>query len=146
MTPEFALAIALACTSPSVAPIMVGIAQHESGLNPLATHKNANGTVDVGLAQINSSNFSWLGLTMQTAFDPCRNLAAGARVLFAKYNGAPPDVGKIAYADGVTARIAALDTDKPPDPPACPVDDTDGWHTSPTPTACQPKEDSDADP
>ena len=70
---------------------------------------NANGTVDAGLSQVNSSNFAWLGLTLQTAMDPCRNLAAGARVLLAKYNGNPPDVGKIAYASAVAASIRTLD-------------------------------------
>jgi 2-iminobutanoate/2-iminopropanoate deaminase len=83
--------------APAVAPIMVGIARHESGLDPAAVHHNANGTIDVGIAQVNSANFGWLGLTMATAFDPCRNIAAGARVLFAKYNGHPPDVVKAAW-------------------------------------------------
>jgi soluble lytic murein transglycosylase-like protein len=93
---------------------MVGIAQHESGLDPTVVHRNANGTVDVGLAQVNSANFGWLGLTLETALDPCRNLAAGARVLLVRYNGNPPkDVGKIAYASAVTARIRALDHVEP---------------------------------
>jgi hypothetical protein len=38
--------------------------------------------------------------------DPCRNFAAGAKVLFAKYNGNPPDVVKSAYAADVMARIS----------------------------------------
>ncbi len=74
---------------------MVGISQQESGLDPAAVHRNPNGTIDVGLAQVNSANFGWLGLTMQTAMDPCRNLAAGARVLLAKYNGNPPATIKL---------------------------------------------------
>jgi hypothetical protein len=98
-----------ACVTASLAPIMVGIAAHESGLDPMAIHRNANGTLDVGIAQINTSNFGWLHLTMETALDPCQNLAAGARVLFAKYNGNPPDVVKAAYAAGVTHQIAAAD-------------------------------------
>ena len=109
LTPAAAMALALQCVGPSLAPVMVGIAQHESGLDPNAVHHNANGTVDAGLSQVNSSNFAWLGLTLQTAMDPCRNLAAGARVLLAKYNGNPPDVGKIAYASAVTASIRTLD-------------------------------------
>jgi soluble lytic murein transglycosylase-like protein len=100
---------------------MVGIAQHESSLDPVAIHRNANGTLDVGLAQVNSANFAWLGLTLQTALDPCRNLAAGARVLLAKYNGNPPESVKAAYADGVTAQIRAL-SDGPPAPPSSPPD------------------------
>lgn len=104
-----ALSIANACLPPSVAPIMLGIAQHESGLDPTLVHKNANGTLDVGLAQINTSNFGWLGLTMETAKDPCRNLAAGARVLFARYNGSPPDAVRAAYAAAIDRRIRTLD-------------------------------------
>ena len=123
LTPAAAMALALRCVPPAVAPIMVGIAQHESGLDPIAIHHNANGTVDVGLAQVNSANFVWLGLTLQTALDPCRNLAAGARVLLAKYNGNPPDIVKAAYATAVTARIRDLGNapsappSSPPDPP-----------------------------
>ena len=98
------------CVPPSLAPVMVGIAQHESGLDPVAIHRNANGTLDVGIAQINSSNFGWLGLTLETALDPCRNIAAGARVLFAKYNGTPPDTIKAAYANGVLTSINSLDS------------------------------------
>lgn len=99
------------CVSPKLAPIMVGIAQHESGLDPAKVHRNANGTFDVGIAQINTSNFGWLGLTWETALDPCRNLAAGAAVLFARYNGSPPDPVKAAYASAVMARIRAVETD-----------------------------------
>lgn len=35
----------------------------------------------VGLAQINVTNFHWLGLDVASAFDPCRNLAAMQTVL-----------------------------------------------------------------
>lgn len=34
-----------------------------------------------GLAQVNRSNWTRFGLTPETAFDPCRNLAAGAAIL-----------------------------------------------------------------
>lgn len=122
MTLEAALAIALTCqTLPaSLAPIMVGIAQQESGLDPAIVHRNPNGTVDVGLAQVNSSNFGWLGLTMQTAMDPCTNLAAGARVLFARYNGSPPDSVKAVYAAGVMTRLAHAPTPSPQESPPTP--------------------------
>jgi hypothetical protein len=130
-----AMAIAIQCLGSTLAPIMVGIAQHESGLDPAAIHHNANGTVDVGIAQINTSNFRWLGLTMQTALDPCQNLAAGARVLFARYNGSPPDAVKAAYAASVTARISTIDGSAEArgitnEPLACPVDNADGWHVA----------------
>jgi soluble lytic murein transglycosylase-like protein len=106
LTPAAAMALALQCVPPSVAPVMVAIAEHESGLNPVAIHRNANGTVDIGLAQVSSSNFAWLGLTLQAALDPCRNLAAGARVLLAKYNGNPPDSLKATYTSGIMANLA----------------------------------------
>ncbi|CAB3782245.1 lytic transglycosylase domain-containing protein [Pararobbsia alpina] len=35
----------------------------------------------VGLAQVNRSNWPRLGLNVQDAFDPCRNLAAGGAIL-----------------------------------------------------------------
>jgi type IV secretion system protein VirB1 len=38
-------------------------------------------TVDVGLAQINSANFAWLGVTVEQAFDPCTNLRLASAML-----------------------------------------------------------------
>jgi Transglycosylase SLT domain len=129
LTAQAALAIALKCLPPAVAPVMVGIAQHESGLDPSAVHHNANGTTDWGLAQVNSSNFSWTGLTPNTALDPCANLRAGAMVLFAKYNGNPPAAVKIAYANDVMRRLQPAPGAPPiqailstPDPPPEPDD------------------------
>ncbi len=72
------------CGLPPGAPaeVLSRIVWHETRGNPAAINtKNANGTVDYGLAQINSSNFSWLGLTPETALDPCKNLAAADRYL-----------------------------------------------------------------
>jgi type IV secretion system protein VirB1 len=45
-------------------------------------------SVDLGLGQINSRNMRWLGLTWETVFDPCTNVAALARVLTTNYNAA----------------------------------------------------------
>jgi type IV secretion system protein VirB1 len=45
--------------------------------------------IDAGLAQINSQNWDWLGLSPETVFDPCTNLAAGERVLVDAYTRAP---------------------------------------------------------
>jgi hypothetical protein len=103
-----ALAIAMKCLPPAVAPIMVGIAQHESGLDPAAVHHNANGTDDVGIAQVNTANFAWTGLTWQTALQPCASFRAGAMVLFARYNGNPPAPVKTAYANDVMNRLRSL--------------------------------------
>lgn len=41
--------------------------------------------LDLGVAQINSDNLDWLGLSPEDAFDPCRNLAAAGQVLRAGY-------------------------------------------------------------
>lgn len=41
--------------------------------------------LDLGLAQINSDNLDWLGLSPEAAFDPCRNLAAAGQVLRTGY-------------------------------------------------------------
>jgi type IV secretion system protein VirB1 len=103
------LALALQC-APSVAPeTVLAIIQTESGRDPFALNVNggrqparqANATdaaatarryvaegysVDLGLGQINSRNMRWLGLTWDTVFDPCINVAALARVLTTNYN------------------------------------------------------------
>lgn len=106
-------ALAATCAPTVAAETLLSVAKVESGFNPLAI--GVNGTpritvratsvadaaakaaaliaqgrsIDLGLAQINSRNLAWLGLTVEAAFDPCRNLAASARVLqdgFARAN------------------------------------------------------------
>ena len=47
-------------------------------------------SVDLGLGQINSRNMRWLGLTWDTVFDPCTNVAALGRVITQNYNKAIP--------------------------------------------------------
>ena len=42
-------------------------------------------SVDLGLAQINSKNLPTLGLSVEQVFDPCTNIAAGAKILAAGY-------------------------------------------------------------
>lgn len=108
------LALSQAC-APSVAPeTLAAIAHVESRFDPLAIGVNRGGrrpppardaadaarmarsllatgaNLDLGLAQINSSNLTWLGLTVEQAFDPCRNLAAAATVLRAGYQLSGP--------------------------------------------------------
>ncbi len=43
-------------------------------------------SVDLGLGQINSRNIRWLGLTWETVFDPCTNVAALGKVMTSNYN------------------------------------------------------------
>ena len=64
--------------------LLRAIAQVESGGNPVALGKNADGTEDIGLMQINSR---WLpklasyGIARQDLLDPCTNVQVGAWVL-----------------------------------------------------------------
>jgi type IV secretion system protein VirB1 len=102
--------LALRC-GPSVAPsTLAAIARTESGFQPLSINDNTTATsgvpatpaiairiaselieaghsVDVGIMQINSRNFSPLGLTLQSAFDPCGSIAAAAAILVGDYAG-----------------------------------------------------------
>jgi type IV secretion system protein VirB1 len=64
-------------------------ARQTSAADAVATARRyvaAGYSVDLGLGQINSRNMRWLGLTWQTVFDPCTNVAALARVLTINYN------------------------------------------------------------
>jgi type IV secretion system protein VirB1 len=103
------LALASQC-APTVAPeTVLAIIQTESSGEPFALNVNgarqprrqsnaadaaataqryvaAGYSVDLGLGQINSRNMRWLGLTWDTVFDPCTNIAALGRVLTSKYN------------------------------------------------------------
>ncbi len=42
-------------------------------------------SVDLGLGQVNSGNLASLGLSVADALDPCKNLAAAAKILSAGY-------------------------------------------------------------
>lgn len=120
-----ALALATQC-APAIAPeTLLSVVQVESRFEPLAIGVNgspriamsptsveeavgkaaaliaAGRNIDLGLAQINSKNLSWLGLSLQEVFDPCTNLTAAARIL------------KDGYARGEAQRVgeqAALRT------------------------------------
>lgn len=95
--------------APNVAPQTVAaIVQTESHGNPFALNVNgprqpgnqptaasaavtarqyiaAGYSVDLGLGQINSRNMRKLGLTWETVFDPCTNIAALGQVLTQNY-------------------------------------------------------------
>ncbi|WP_421930871.1 lytic transglycosylase domain-containing protein [Phenylobacterium sp.] len=100
-----ALALAAHC-APTVAPeTLLSVVEVESRFEPLAIGVNgappiavsansineavaragaliAGGrSIDLGLAQINSRNLSWLGLSLADVFEPCTNLRAAARIL-----------------------------------------------------------------
>lgn len=60
-------------------------------------------SVDLGLMQVNSNNLAKLGYSVEDMFDPCKNLAAGARVLTDFFLSAKPR-----FADDQAALRAAL--------------------------------------
>ncbi len=98
--------------APQVAPVtMAAIVQTESGGWPWTIHDNTTGQssrfrsqaqavamariliaqghkLDIGLAQIDSGNLIWLGLTVQQVFSPCTNLRAAQRILIGAYRQA----------------------------------------------------------
>ncbi len=62
--------------------LLRGIARIESNLNPAAINRNANGSVDIGLMQVNSSWVSNMGLDPgRLRSDPCYNVMAGSKIL-----------------------------------------------------------------
>ncbi|GAB7537532.1 lytic transglycosylase domain-containing protein [Burkholderia sp. 3C] len=65
--------------------LLVAIAKVESAMNARAIHYNANGTVDIGLMQINSSHLPRLvraGITRKRLIDePCTSVDTGASIL-----------------------------------------------------------------
>jgi type IV secretion system protein VirB1 len=116
------LAAALQQCAPNVgARTMAAIVQVESGGNPYAMHDNTSGrsyfpaeksdavalanallaqghSVDLGISQINSNNLPGIGLSVDNAFDACRNLQAGARILSHDYRTAAAQFGGGQYA------------------------------------------------
>jgi type IV secretion system protein VirB1 len=160
------LALARTC-APQVAPTtLLAVARAESGLDPLAIGVNGRGggflrprsrseaaavarklstlgrDVDLGLGQINVRNLAPLGLSIEDAFDPCRNLQAAGTVLADGYRRGVAEAGpgqralRIAFsvyntghafrglANGYVARVAEAarirDSGSPTSPLAAP--------------------------
>jgi type IV secretion system protein VirB1 len=148
LDPQAVVDLAVQC-APGVAPAtLLAVARAESRLDPLAIGVNGPGRrpapstpaeaiaaarvlvaagrdIDLGLAQINIRNLARLGLSIETAFDPCRNLAAAGQVLregyargrarhgagqaalrvaFSVYNTGHAEHG---FANGYVARVVA---------------------------------------
>jgi type IV secretion system protein VirB1 len=122
----------VAC-APQVASVtMMAIVRVESGGNPLAMNVNGKNrllrqprsrqqaidwsewligrgySVDMGLAQVNSANLRRLNLSVADLFDPCANLAAGARILSANYADASRRFGSEQAA--LQAALSAYNT------------------------------------
>ncbi len=72
-----------------VAPeLLRAIAQQESAMNPRAVNHNRDGSVDMGLMQINSRWLTVLarhGIERQMLWDPCTNVDVGAWILAANF-------------------------------------------------------------
>jgi type IV secretion system protein VirB1 len=104
MLPFDFITLAQQCAPQVSLVTMAAIVRTESGFNPYAigvvhgrlarqpaslaeavatAHALAAGgwNFSVGLAQVNRANWPRYGLSEQSAFDPCRNLAAGAAIL-----------------------------------------------------------------
>lgn len=114
--------------APDVSPVTMGsIVAHESKNNPIAINVNGNyrlssqpasvadaletiasleasgANFDVGYGQVNSANFSSLGLKGADLLDPCVNLRASAAILSDCYSRAVQ-----IYGEGQTALVHAL--------------------------------------
>jgi type IV secretion system protein VirB1 len=128
------MALAQQC-APDVHPqTMAAIVRTESGFNPLALGINHKGesapirqpktkdeavaaakrligagyNIDLGLGQINLTNLSALGLTVEDAFDPCKNLTASATILTNNYKRAQPGAANAQGA--LTKALSAYNT------------------------------------
>jgi type IV secretion system protein VirB1 len=133
-----AFAALLSQCAPDAPPgYVTDLARAESRLEPYAIHDNAANvsvypqtleqalpmaremlrlghSVDLGLMQVNSANFRWLGLTAETALDPCTNVRAGASVLqaFSRYNTGSPIRG---FQNGYVTRVVSVGRTAVPD-------------------------------
>jgi type IV secretion system protein VirB1 len=120
------LQLAAACGPTVHVETLASVAHAESSLDPLAIHDNVTGrtyrpttreeairlatdlvvtkrrSVDLGIMQINSANLAGLRMSIADTFDPCKNIAGGARVLVAGYQ--VPGAG----ADAQPALLRAL--------------------------------------
>jgi soluble lytic murein transglycosylase-like protein len=106
--------------------LLRAIADAESGGNPRAIHRNRDGTLDMGIMQINSSQFPSLrkrGITPEMLLtQPCLNVDVGASILagmvrqhgftwravgsYAAGNRPGLDRARIDYAQKVAAALA----------------------------------------
>ncbi|SCU77626.1 Invasion protein iagB [Cupriavidus necator] len=103
--------------------LLRSIAMQESGMKPWVTNRNANGSEDIGLMQINTIHLPRLaryGITRAHLFNGCTNAYVGAWILrenihrfgptwkaVGAYNAASPDK-QLRYANKIHARWQAL--------------------------------------
>jgi len=139
-----ALAIALRCAPTEDPGMLVAIARQESGLETMTLRDDTSGqvlrgagvieaarrliaaghSVDLGAWQINSRNLALLDLGIADAFEPCKSVAAAARLieLFSRYNTGSTSRGIAnGYAAGVMAAIRAVKAARPAMPAMAPL-------------------------
>jgi soluble lytic murein transglycosylase-like protein len=107
-----------------VAPeVLRAIAQQESAMNPTALHRNPDGSMDIGLMQINSrwlASLSRYGIERHMLWEPCTNVDVGAWILAANfrrygvnwnglgaYNAGTMHL-RIQYAQKIVSRLRSL--------------------------------------
>ena len=145
MTPCFAQAGLRFGIAPE---LLCAIALAESGLDARASHQNANGSVDVGVMQVNSRWFAPLreyGLTPADLWEPCTNIHVGAWILahdilrygstwtaVGAYNaGTGADAGTENAASAMRPRSSAICGSISPALPLCPEVPTPIHRTAP---------------
>lgn len=166
MTLAAFLQLASTCGQGIAPQTLADVVHTESGFNSLAINVNGPGggsvqgitskaeaiskaraliragrNIDAGVAQINSRNWDWLGLTVETVFEPCLNVQAQAFMLqsFSRYNTGHPTrglgyavkvaTGRANAAEGVGAARptrAPQGAAAPPTPPLSPRDTCPG--------------------
>lgn len=142
LSPPAFQAAATLCAPPQSVKLLAAIAKTESGFDTLAIKDDTTGrsyrpesmraavavarrllaarhSIDAGLMQVNSANWSRYGLTVRTAFDACASLAAGGAILagVSRYNTG----GMGGFANGYVARVVSAEIGAPvktsPPPP-----------------------------
>lgn len=119
-------ALIQACAPTVAVSTVQAIIDNESAGNPIAVNVNGGGplrepgtlqeaiarvryalaqglTADIGLMQVNTSNLAAYGLSIEAAFEPCKNLHAGADILTRNYQAAVAH-----YGAGQASLMAAL--------------------------------------
>jgi hypothetical protein len=115
LTPAVYMQIALACGNGADPRLIDAIAAVESGRDTAAVNRNANGTIDAGPMQINSSHFGEFGLNAQAVRDPCTAIRTGVAILAQAAGGMdalqPEAVDRL--ADRLAAGVSAYNTGSP---------------------------------
>lgn len=80
--------------------IVFAVMDHESGFQEDAINYNRNGSIDIGLMQINSCNWDWLATEGIDVHEPKDNIRAGILILSMHLEDHSMDEALAAYAAG----------------------------------------------